>query len=573
MRKPDSDVMAAVVQSLCERLDTPRSLSVWLCFQHNQEALLELPLPDTAVAQPGAFHADYFITEYLSKYKGLKTSYDLRKAALDKWLLAEETCGATNRRFREYHFRPFSGRVEAALFNAQRKISAVLGALRLPVVLSDCRWGPGATFDLRRGMATPDKKISEPISVTASALPFIRAVLEADPRWSQCFTGFYPDGPLCLTSDVYRIVRGSRFLTVPKNAKTDRCIAAEPTGNSFLQQGVHSYLRRRLLRFGVDLDDQSINQRRAQEAFHCGLSTLDLSAASDTISRELVYHLLPLDWALFLDALRSPETLVNGRWIRTEKFASMGNAFCFELETLIFWALASSVAENLGSVDSVTVYGDDIIVPRHSFDSVVEILTVCGFSVNAKKSFKDGNFFESCGKHFYRGQEVTPVYQKELLQHPSEFIRAHNRLIRLASRALFDDPGKVVARAASEIVRKYTHSPVPRIPFGVPEDGGFLRPLSEFSLDPNHGFRCHVLDFVPEFSQAREDAMYAYKLRRMRHESRSVDTDGALGLMLLQESQFRNSMPCGHVANVTKGRWRTKVRYIPEVSCWSKSRD
>jgi len=513
---------------------------VWLCFKYNHEALLELPPTDIAISDTDRFADDYFITEYLSKYKGLKLSVKPADVALSKWKLAEETCAVVNARLRGLQHRPFTGRVEAAFFKAQRKIAAVLGSLHLETVLADCKWGPGSTFDIKRVDAHPDKKMTQAISVTASALPFVRGVLESDPHWAYCFLGSMPEGPYTLLPVNYKVVRGSRFLTVAKNAKTDRCIAAEPTGNGFLQQGVHSYMRRRLKRFGIDLDDQSINQRRAADAYRLGLSTLDLSAASDSIARELVYHLLPLDWAFFLDAIRSPETRVRGEWIRTEKFASMGNAFCFELESLIFWALASSVDELFGGVDRVTVYGDDIIVAREAFDATVEVLQAAGFTVNEKKSFKDGYFFESCGKHFHRGREVTPVYQKEILDHPSELIRAHNRLVRLASSRRL---GWLPSAVTKVFTVRYPLRPFPRIPFGCVEDGGFLRPVSEFTLDRNHGFRCHVLDYRPRLIEAREDALYAYKLRRFVQ---------------------RNPDNKGYAGRVTKGTWRTKVRYIPE---------
>jgi hypothetical protein len=537
--------MEAVVRSLCERIDTPRSLSTWLCFKYSQRDLLDLSSVDIAGDDTSKFQLDYFITEYLSKYKGLKTSIDTRAVALGKWKLSEQKCLETNKRFRELRLRPSTGRVDAALFGAQRKIAAVLGRLYLPLVLADCKWGPGATFDLHRGDATPDKKMTRMISVTATAIPYLRAVVESDPHWASCFLGCIPEGAFSILPNCFTVVRGSRFLTVPKSAKTDRCIAAEPTGNSFLQQGVHAYMRRRLKRFGVDLDDQSINQSRARDAYRLGLSTLDLSAASDTIARELVYHLLPLDWAMFLDSIRSAETLVDGNWVRTEKFASMGNAFCFELESLIFWALASSMDELSGGVHDVTVYGDDIIVRRETFDDVVSLLTFSGFEVNLKKSFKDGNFFESCGKHFHRGIEVTPVYQKEELNHPSELIRAHNRLIRLSKRLLSPIGSTIVEGACKGLAKRYPLRPFPRVPEMVPEDGGFLRPLSEFSLDKNHGYRCHVLDFVPGLLPAREDALYAYKLRRF----------------IQQNPDAR-----GYAGNTAKGKWRTKVRWVPESS-------
>jgi hypothetical protein len=539
-------------------------------------------MPDIASKATHEFFKDYLITEYLSKYKGLKTSFNTRDRALGKWKQAEVQCAETNLRFRQWQHRPFSGRVECALFGAQRKIAAVLGELRIPVVLDGCKWGPGATFDLIRSEASPDKKMLGPISVTDSALPWFKTVVEADPHWGACFFGVIPEGAYSLLPSAFKTVRGSRFLTVPKTAKIDRCIAAEPTGNSFLQQGVHSYLRRRLRRFGVNLDDQSINQRRAHDAFFCGLSTLDLSMASDTISRELIYHLLPLDWALFLDSLCSRETLVDGEWVRTHKFASMGNAFCFELESLVFWALAGSVNEDLGNVDSVTVYGDDIIVPRDSFDRVVEILTECGFTINTKKSFKDGNFFESCGKHYHMGTEVTPVYQKEVVIHPSELIRAHNRLCRLAIRS-FNGELVVVRKAMRAITEMWPHRPFPRIPYGLQEDGGFLRPLREFIPHQNHGFRCHVYDFEPRYTGAREDAMYAYQLRRTTHlndgRKEAVRESTYYSVFERRHRSFfnpekilcaekcpdgRRRHQTGYVGVAVMGKWRTKVRDIYE---------
>lgn len=573
MKRRHSDVFGQVLLALCESIDTPRALSVWLCFKYNQAELVALPPADLANNNTKEYLLDYFITEYLSKSRFLKTSIDTRGVAIGKWKSAEQSCLQTNIKFRGYQLRPFTGRVETALFRAQRKIASVLGPLCLSKVLADCKWGPGATYDLRRAVATPDKKISQTVSVTQEALPYLRAVVRSDPHWSACFLGVVPEGPFSFVNEreIFSLVRGSRLLCVPKSAKTDRVIAAEPTGNSFLQQGVHSFMRRRLKRFGVDLDDQSINQRGAQDAYTRGLSTLDLSAASDTISTELVYHLLPLDWALFLDSIRSPETQVNGEWVRTEKFASMGNAFCFELETLIFWALSSSVEgfvdrHDRREVEGVTVYGDDIIVPRRCYNEVVEILTFCGFEVNAKKSYRDGNFFESCGKHYHRSVEVTPPYQKESLSHPSEFIRAYNRLVRFGIRVGLATGADVLAllRPSLRILRnRYPLRPFPRIPFGCEGDDGFLRPLREFSLDQNHGYRCSVLIFVPVVSQAREDALYAYKLRRFHAHRRRKD-DQWLGSNA--ENNPTNVSSSGYAGNVLSGTWRTRVRWVPLMS-------
>lgn len=562
MANTGSDAMARVVLSLCEAVDTPRALSAWLCFKYNQDALLELPSADFADNDTSKVAAEYFLSEYVSKYKGLKVSVDPEKVALSRWMAAEQQCLEVNQRFRSYAKRPFDGRAERVLFGTQRLISRILGELDLARVLADCKLGPGATFDIPRRYATPDRKYTQPISVTTGALPYFRRVLESDPHWAYCFTGVMPDGPFRLLPSVFSIVRGSRFLTVPKSAKTDRCIAAEPTANQFLQQGVHSYMTKRLKRFGIDLSSQEKNQVAARDAYARRFSTLDLSAASDTISRELVFHLLPIDWAMFLDALRSPETLMgNGSWMRTEKFASMGNAFCFDLETIIFFALARTVNDLFGNVgDDVLVYGDDIIVSEVVAEDLIYYLSFCGFSVNSKKSYIRGNFFESCGKHYHRQVDITPAYQKEILDHPSEIIRAHNRLFRYGLR---NPQNMLLVKGALRILRGYYPKewPFPRIPVGVSEDGGFLCPVSQFQLDRNHGYRCRVLDYVPGLRRGHDGALYAYKLRRFhRHKLRG---DVFLGDAYNTPT---NPDPRGWASVSTEGKWRTRVRWIPEMA-------
>jgi hypothetical protein len=57
----------------------------------------------------------------------------------------------------------------------------------------------------------------------------------------------------------------------------------------------------------------------------------------------------------------------------------------------------------------VRTYGDDIIVPVRYVRSVVSELETFGFKVNASKSFWTGYFRESCGKDYYKGEDVSVV--------------------------------------------------------------------------------------------------------------------------------------------------------------------
>jgi len=241
------------------------------------------------------------------------------------------------------------------------------------------------------------------------------------------------------------------MVMVPKTVKTHRPIAAEPTLNGFIQQGVGRYIRKRLRMFCVDLDDQTINQDLASLAQEHGLSTIDLSSASDTLCTNLVKLLLPREWFELLDDLRCKNTDYKGKTYHLNKFSSMGNAYTFELESMIFYALVDSVSTSGVSL----VYGDDIIVHNCDFRSTVEILTWAGFTTNADKSFSEGSrFYESCGRHYFDSEEVTPCYQKDVCTRPHDLVRLHNRLVRAGIRLNLRNELNAAARLVRDWSRK-----------------------------------------------------------------------------------------------------------------------
>lgn len=156
---------------------------------------------------------------------------------------------------------------------------------------------------------------------------------------------------------------------------------------------------------------------------HRHLATIDLSMASDTLSASIVRLLLPPGWWRMLCRLRSPVTKwFDGSDRVVEKFSSMGNGFTFELESLIFYALASAVTGN------VSVYGDDIIVPTDSYDQVVEVLGAYGFRINTAKSYSIGSFRESCGMDAFGGLDCTPFFIRSLPESVEDIVKIHNAL-------------------------------------------------------------------------------------------------------------------------------------------------
>lgn len=462
-----NDRVSGVYKTLCSSLDTPSSLACWLLYQtgeHKQLAekkaepscychvpsMTALKLWKAGVRPErevhllhgdAGFEDDYLVISFLSKWKGLKTGIDLTATAIDAFESAEKSCTEANRRIREAQFdwstKGTNQSVNAIMLMASRKITTLLGDLDYAAVFEHCKWGPGATYSLKGEESTLVDKVGEyPITVTALAAQYLRPVLRDDYLWASAMIAQDVVGPFDFVPGWCRVVEGCRVTTVPKNAKTDRTIAIEPTGNIFLQLGVGRYIRTRLKRVGIDLNDQRCNQRLARLGSRWGrLATIDLSAASDTVCTELVRALLPYEWFLLLDHIRSPKALMKGSWLNLEKFSSMGNGFTFELETLIFWALTSACSEVLGCRERVSVYGDDIVVASEAYTLLSEVLEQLGFQINRKKSYASGYFRESCGKHYWHGHDVTPVYQKELLQEDlPEVYRLANRLMRLALR-------------------------------------------------------------------------------------------------------------------------------------------
>lgn len=236
-----------------------------------------------------------------------------------------------------------------------------------------------------------------------------------------------------------------RVITVPKTLKTPRIIAIEPVHMQYVQQGllekfVEFIHEDDISSMFISFNDQEPNQFLAHEgSVYTDLATLDLSAASDRVSNQLVRAMLARWPHLFeaVDACRSRKADVDGKVIRLAKFASMGSALCFPIESMVFITIAllgveKKLNRHLTRHDlkvmngEVRTFGDDIIVPTRNVLDVVDVLTDFGLKVNVGKSYWTGRFRESCGKDYYSGFDVTPVKLRSVIptrrQHAEEII-------------------------------------------------------------------------------------------------------------------------------------------------------
>lgn len=252
------------------------------------------------------------------------------------------------------------------------------------------------------------------------------------------FTRVLALGPPVVTEAV-------KISPVPKTAKISRLVKPEPLLNMFFQKGIQKALEARLWSyFGIDL---AVQPDRNSRLARCGsidesFSTLDLTSASDCISMGLCDYLVPRSSLSWLKLFRSKSVDVEGEVVPLHMIATMGNAFCFPLQTALFASVVTGCYKALGipikryrqesvaawDVDHKTslgirevlpnwaVFGDDIVVEASAFDLVVRMLKAFGFIPNLSKSFTkgDGYFRESCGADYYKGTDIRGVYVKSL---------------------------------------------------------------------------------------------------------------------------------------------------------------
>ncbi|UJQ85213.1 MAG: putative replicase protein [Firnpuvirus faecenecus] len=381
----------------------------------------------SAIKQGDNPRYSYLSQHMLSKYANpdRASAEQRRKAAIDKLLRVELRNARTNIRLfladGEETIVVGSRNMLWVIDYARRLIKRTLGGT-VPAHLFAGSFSGGASTSMRRGPAMVARKFTGTTDVTPKAWDLVWPHIIASRLWPVL-------NPEVLNP---RFVTGSIMFTVPKSDTIDRVCCKEPDLNMFLQKGVGDFIRQRLRkRCAIDLNNQTINQSLAKRAHGNGLATVDLSSASDSVTTQLVCRLLPVEWFVYLSRLRSEACEIDGSVHEFELFSSMGNGFTFELESLIFYSLCMAVMaahrDHRGD-RTISVYGDDIIIHRRLYGPLKVVLSYCGFSVNAKKSHYRGPIRESCGKHYHRGQDVTPFFIRKPIENVQDLIHVLNSI-------------------------------------------------------------------------------------------------------------------------------------------------
>lgn len=512
---------------LCKIVNSEKAFMVRrLIESEDYDQLASLDIDPSTYQDPQRFAEDYLVTKILSKSVNLPTTFDRKQAAIDSFYESESRCSETKRRLTSAET---SHPIEARIFG--KRLRGIMGRLDrsdLSFVEDRFRFGPGATTGVRGVGGVMSDKYDEEIHLTYGLYPFYRSILGGvtsstrdhvmTPR--QLSYGKHPKGTLLAPpvisgtwwDDNKRpiIVPGNKFATVNKNAKTDRGMCPEPTLNIYLQLGIGALLRKRLHASGCNLNTQEWNQWLASKAQEFRLATIDLSQASDSTARELVYQYASDRWAGLLDLGRSPRTYIEGDWVELEKFSSMGNGFTFELESAVFLAAVQTVVPRTEWCYTA-VYGDDIIVPQEYAHRLIDLLAFLGFKTNGTKSFLAGNFFESCGTDWFYGHNVRPFYLNQEEGNPIPYpLHVANSLRLWSSRVngnqFCDDRFKPLWRwCLRQIPKPWNQTSVP----AELGDSGVLKSFEEARLlvksspDQHEGVITSHIVFTPKRKRKR----------------------------------------------------------------------
>jgi hypothetical protein len=318
---------------------------------------------------------------------------------------------------------PISERLVESVQRTADIVAAILG--RFDPVEWDARHGPGAVSDQRRDRSKYDfpnwpEKLDR-------VFPFSDHGFHSHTEWAN----FWSERDGCLATFLDNEAP-SKLISVPKELKGPRLIAAEPVSHQWCQQIILDFLVSSLKRLpisdSIHFRDQTENGSFALRASHSQSHvTVDLSSASDRISCWAVERFFRRNSSL-VSALHASRTrfIMNAidrkspKYYMLRKFSTMGSAVTFPIQSYMFTIMAIGSLlfsrglpvsiKNIRKLSKeVRVFGDDIIIPEDGWTSLQATLEYLRLKVNRNKTFETGKFRESCGVDAYDGHDVTKV--------------------------------------------------------------------------------------------------------------------------------------------------------------------
>lgn len=382
--------------------------------------------------------------------------------------------------------------------------------------------GPGASIGAI-GTDFYTKMFGSGLSSTVGLSDVWSTLVRHDPQFREAYSDPSCDQPI-------KVVDHNNLSFVNKNHDVARTICTEPSVNMWMQLGMGAILSNRMMRlYGIDFRIQpDVNRRLARlGSILDHLVTIDLESASDSLGLRMMDEVFPRSFMVMLRRLRSPNCrLPNGSLVPLEMVSTMGNGFTFPLQTLLFMASCVVVYRYLGlpciskgawSCRNTSVFGDDIIVDKRAAPLLLRLLGILGFIVNDNKTFVEGPFRESCGRDWFLGHDVRPVYLKKLNTLQDSFV-AINKLNEWSAKT-----GVALRNTVSYVLACFPRARSCLVPLDEADDSGIKVPAmfcdrTSRSVPRSHGLLRYVAS-RPVFHGYRVDTEQG---RLVRHPAASV---------------------------------------------------
>lgn len=277
----------------------------------------------------------YLYGNLLKKNKFVPTDADPEASAVKAFMDGEQRCALYNANFSKLTAHPTIGPIMSRWRHEVRKIMGRTRIYRTKVTSGATTSAPSGNFPLER--------FSDPKCTPRCAIHMVKWIEEYG---------------IAIPWDQFSYCSGSKTVIVPKTARIGRLVSPEPAVNAFWQSAWGVTLAQRLLGTGINLSQAADKHRRLAKigSMTGKICTQDQSNASGLIYTELVRYLLSAEWYEVLDACRSRNTTIGDTEHQLQCFTTMGNGFCFELETIIFLGMLRSLIPDHSNIH---VFGDD----------------------------------------------------------------------------------------------------------------------------------------------------------------------------------------------------------------------
>lgn len=303
--------------------------------------------------------------------------------------------------------KPRTMRSFLVLQEARRIAKAILGPFDPDLSQSMCRFGKNSSIGCPFALSYLDVKLTRQTAFTGSVdgiKAFYEGYLPGDPILQRMLNRFKIERPSAVES--------LSLIQVPKTWKSLRGITPLSLLTLFRSYGIGGIIERALASAGLPIDRLQHRHREKIRLFSKTKShvTMDLSAASDSITSVLLNQVLPRQWYGEVRTTFGRTIDIDGESFHTMSVLPMGNGLTFPLETLVFYCLIKAVGNLAGINGFFSAYGDDLIFPTRAYSYVLEVFKDIGLKVNVDKTFARAPFRESCGSDFYAGVDVRPAF-------------------------------------------------------------------------------------------------------------------------------------------------------------------